>query len=246
LIDIGLGSLLRVWADVDHLRVCRSVPSGPAGRLRAVLVKRSVVGVVLLGLLAGCSSGKQDKASTVVTHESSNSHSAGTPSPAPPTSDSVAPSPSATPTGTTATSSPTFVPTPDVGDPCTLLPASLIASTLGVKSEDGAQNSRAQFAGCNYSLTGSSGSGQLILYLSTGRGPQIYNATQSGGGFTDVSGVGAQAAYNSEDGRFIARTDKDFVELTLPFNLKGATSDSPDGAKKAGTTLVNKVLSSIS
>jgi hypothetical protein len=127
-----------------------------------------------------------------------------------------------------------------------LLPATLIESTLAVKSEDGTPNSRAQFAGCNYSLTGSSGSGQLILYLSTGRGPQIYSATQSGGGFSDVSGVGAQAAYNSEDGRFIARTDKDFVELTLPFNLKGATSDSPDGAKKAGTTLANKILSSIS
>jgi hypothetical protein len=208
-----------------------------------VLVKRSVVGVLVLGAaLAGCSSGKQEKASVVTSTQSSVS----TPSAAPTTSSSVAASPSSAPSSSPASSSPTFVPTPDVGDPCTLLSASLIESTLDVKSEEGTPNSRAQFAGCNYSLTGSSGSGELILYLSTGRGQQIYNATQSGGGFSDVSGVGVQAAYNSEDGRFIVRTDNDFVELTLPFNLKGAKSDSPDGAKKAGTTLANKVLSAIS
>lgn len=208
-----------------------------------MLVKRSVVGVLVLGVLAGCSSGKQDKAS-VATSQKSTQSSASTPSAAPTTSSSVAASPSSAPSSSTG--SPTFVPTPDVGDPCTLLSASLIESTLDVKSEEGTPNSRAQFAGCNYSLTGSSGSGELILYLSTGRGQQIYNATQSGGGFSDVSGVGVQAAYNSEDGRFIVRTDNDFVELTLPFNLKGAKSDSPDGAKKAGTTLANKVLSAIS
>lgn len=211
-------------------------------------VKRLIVVLALPGILVGCSSGKEHKESA---------RSSSTPSVAPTTSSasSASSSPTSSPEATsstpaastpTSTGSPTFVPTPDVGDPCSLLPSSLITSALGVKSEGGTPNSRAQFTGCNYSLTGSSGSGELILYLSTGRGPQIYNATQSGGGFTDVPGVGAQAAYNSEDGRFIARTDKDFVELTLPYNLKGATSDSPAGAKKAGTTLANKVLSSIS
>jgi len=199
-------------------------------------VKRLLVVLALPGILVGCSAAKQQKAAGPSSGGSSGPPAV-TSSSAPGTSSAPAP---------TATDSPTFVPTPDVGNPCTLLPASLITSTLGVKSEDGTPNSRAQFAGCNYSLTGSAGTGELSLYLSTGRGPQIYSATQSGGGFTDVSGVGVQAAYNSEDGRFIARTDKDFVELTLPYNLKGAKSDSPNGAEKAGTTLANKILSNIS
>jgi len=80
------------------------------------------------------------------------------------------------------------------------------------------------------------------MYLATERGPQIYGAAQAGGGFSNVSGVGTQAAYNSEDGRFIASTDKNFVELTIPSDLKGLTAAK---ATQAGQTLANKVLSEL-
>ena len=101
------------------------------------------------------------------------------------------------------------------------------------------------FVGCDYTLRGTGGTGTMTLYVATTRGPQIYTATQEGGGFTDVSGVGTQAAYNAEDGRFIVHTDKAFVEITLPFSLKGATSSNTAGAEKAGTTLAKQVLSGV-
>jgi hypothetical protein len=126
-----------------------------------------------------------------------------------------------------------------------LLSKDTIDSSLGVTSEIGKSNSGAQFVGCSYSLTGSGGTGTLILHVATARGDQIYGAVDSGGGYSDVPGVGTQAAYNAEVGQFIARTDKDFVELTLPFAMKGSTSASPDGAKKAGTALAKKVLSEL-
>lgn len=109
----------------------------------------------------------------------------------------------------------------------------------------GKPNSRALFVGCDYALTGSGGSGTLVLYAATSRGPQIYGSVLSGGGFDNVPGVGSKAAYSPEDGRFIVTTDQDFVELILPFNLKGATSDTPNGATQAGMALAKKVLSAL-
>lgn len=139
----------------------------------------------------------------------------------------------------------TFVPEPDISKPCTLLSDGVIASALGVRSTGGKTNSRAMFVGCDYTLRGAGGAGTMTLYVATTRGPQIYSATQEGGGFADVSGVGTQAAYNAEDGRFIVHTDKAFVELMLPFNMKGATSSSTTGAEKAGTTLAKQVLTGV-
>jgi hypothetical protein len=130
-------------------------------------------------------------------------------------------------------------------DPCSLLSKDAIDAALGVESGVGTSNSGAAFVGCSYGLKGSAGTGSLVLHVATDRAEQIYDAVETGGGFSDVSGVGTKAAYNSEDGRFIVRTDKDFVELTLPSDLKGATSASPAGAKKAGTTLTEKVLSEL-
>jgi hypothetical protein len=126
-----------------------------------------------------------------------------------------------------------------------LLSDSVISSALGVRSTGGKTNSRAMFVGCDYTLAGAGGSGTMTLYVATVRGPQIYSATQEGGGFADVSGVGTQAAYNAEDGRFIVATDKAFVEIMLPVNLKGATSSSTSGAERAGVTLAKHVLSGV-
>ncbi|HEX3815216.1 MAG TPA: hypothetical protein VHX59_20470 [Mycobacteriales bacterium] len=225
---------------------------------RSLRLGGAIAIAALLAGTAGCQSGKQDKASTPKTN-TSTLPSAVTPAPssgpsasgsASPSGDS-APSSGASGSSSSADSSvePSVTPKPStvagLDDPCSLLSKDAIDAALGVESGVGTSNSGAAFVGCSYGLKGSAGTGSLVLHVAADRAEQIYDAVETGGGFSDVAGVGTKAAYNSEDGRFIVRTDKDFVELTLPSDLKGATSASPAGARKAGTTLTEMVLSEL-
>lgn len=234
------------------LHASRSLRWGGAAAIAALLVGT-----------AGCQSGNQDNASAPKTNTStlpsavksspSSSGPASSGSPSSGLASSGAPSDPGSPSGSASGSAsaepsapkPTPTSVPGLDDPCSLLSKDVIDSALGVDSGMGKSNSGAAFIGCGYDLKASGGTGSLDLHVATDRAQQIYGAVESGGGFSDISGVGTQAAYNSEDGRFIARTDKDFVALSLPTDLKGATSASPAGAKKAGTTLAQKVLSEL-
>lgn len=221
-----------------------------------MLTRAAVLGVALAGAitLAGCSNDakndgssapKRSAVSSSATPSSAPSSAPTSKPPDPPSSAPITGLPTDTPTFSTPATpiKTTDAPTASVHDACSLLSAAAVARAVGASSASPSPQSQGQFVSCAYAVRTSGGSGTVYLDVATSRAAQIYSAVDSGGGFQNVAGVGAAAAYAAEDGRFIARTAARFVGITLPVDAKGSTVSTPTGAQKAGSTLAKQALS---
>jgi hypothetical protein len=120
-----------------------------------------------------------------------------------------------------------------------------VTEFLDVASAKPTSTNQGTIHSCEYAVAAGPPVAKLYLDVSTTRGPSIYTATQQSGGFTAVTGVGDQAAYNGEDGRFIVRDHDAFVLITVPVALASSSVASPAEATKVASAMANRVLQAL-
>ncbi|MGI8868040.1 MAG: hypothetical protein ACR2F6_04105 [Mycobacteriales bacterium] len=95
---------------------------------------------------------------------------------------------------------------------------------------------------CTYKVSVGGIRGQLYLDVSNDRGASLFGQTRSSGAFDAIRGVGDEAAYNPEDGRFAVRDGNDYLLLTLPITLGGSTVTTTAQATQVGAAMAKRAV----